>query len=128
MKQPTRPRPGQPEFLRPGVLPGLLGSLAIIGGLFLFGSDWFITIQFAVSILAAIVATFAIQGGNVRPVVSWVSTILLAVVVVVWNPIVNLSATVATALTPQGWMLAEVAAAVVVFTAGVLIKTVAPSR
>jgi hypothetical protein len=109
-------------------LPGVLGSLAVLSGLFFFGTDWFITIQFIVSILAAIVATFAIQGRNVRPVVSWLSLILLAAVVVIWNPIVNLSVAVATTLGPQGWMFAEIAGAVIVFTAGVLIKTVAPAK
>jgi hypothetical protein len=128
MKQPSRPRAGQPEIIRPGVLPGILGSLSIVAGLFLFGSDWFITIQFAVSILAAIVATFAIQGRNVRPVISWIATVFLAAVVVVWNPIVNLTAQISAMLGAQGWMLAEIAGAAIVFTAGILIKTIAPSR
>ena len=128
MKQPSRPRPDQIEYIRPGILPGLLGALAVLSGLFLYSTDWFITIEFAVSILAAIMVAFSLQGRLVRPVVTYVFVPLLVAIVVIWNPIVNFSTTVATALTPQGWMLAEVAAAVVVFLAGVLTKTVAPKR
>ena len=122
--KPTRPRPNDIEYMRPGILPGMLGSLAVLAGLFAFKSDWFITVQFAVSILAAIMIAFAFQGRTVRPRVTFVFIPLLAVVVIVWNPIVNLTAN----FTGQIWMLAEVAAAVVVFFTGLLIKTVAPKR
>lgn len=122
--KPTRPRPDQVEYFRPGLLPGVLGSLAVLSGLFAFKSDWFITVQFAVSILAAIMIAFAIQGRNVRPKVTFIFVPLLAVVVIVWNPIVNLT----TDFTGQAWMLSEVAAAVVVFFAGMMIQVVAPKR
>jgi bacteriorhodopsin len=122
--KPTRPRPDQVEYFRPGLLPGILGSLAVLTGLFAFKSEWFITVQFAVSILSAIMIAFALQGRTVRPRVTFIFTPLLAVVVIVWNPIVNLT----TNFTGQAWMLSEVAAAIVVFFAGMLIKTVAPKR
>lgn len=122
--KPTRPRPDQVEYFRPGLLPGVLGSLAVLSGLFAFKSDWFITVQFAVSILAAIMIAFAIQGRNVRPKVTFIFVPLLAVVVIVWNPIVNLT----TDFTGQAWMLSEVVAAVVVFFAGMMIQVVAPKR
>lgn len=122
--KPTRPRPDQVEYFRPGMLPGILGSLAVLSGLFAFSSDWFITVQFAVSILSAILIAFAIQGREVRPRVTFIFAPLLAVVVIVWNPIVNLT----TGFTGQVWMLGEVAAAVVVFFAGMMIKVVAPKR
>jgi hypothetical protein len=128
MKQPSRPRPDQIEYMRPGILPGLLGALAVLSGLFLYSTDWFITIEFAVSILSAIMVAFSLQGRLVRPVITYVFVPLLIAIVVIWNPIVNFSTTVATALTPQGWMLTEVAAAVIVFLAGVLTKTIAPKR
>lgn len=126
--KPSRPRPDQHENIRPGVLPGLLGALAILSGLFAFTTEWFITVQFVVSILAAIMIAFAIQGRSVRPKVTYVFTPLLAVIVIVWNPIVNISTPVAAALSPQGWMLVEVAASAVVFASGVMIQTVAPKR
>ncbi len=123
--KPSRPRPNDPQLIRPAVLPGVLGSLATLSGLFLFGTDWFITIQFAVSILAAIVGAFALQSRTTK---GYITVPFLAAVVVVWNPIVNLSTAVASALGPQGWMLAEIAAAVIIFVSGVLIKTIAPTR
>jgi uncharacterized membrane protein YoaK (UPF0700 family) len=122
--KPTRPRPDQVEYFRPGLLPGILGSLAVLAGLFAFKSEWFITVQFAVSILSAIMIAFALQGRTVRPRVTFIFTPLLALVVIVWNPIVNLT----TNFTGQAWMPSEVAAAIVVFFAGMLIKTVAPKR
>lgn len=121
--KPSRPRPDQDVEIRPGILPGILGALATLSGLFLFTTDWFITVQFAVSILAAIMIAFAFQGRSGK---SYAFIPFLALIVIAWNPIVNFTSTISTALGSQGWLLLQVAASIVIFVAGVMIKTVAP--
>lgn len=127
--------------IRPGFLPGLLGSAAAVAGLWANGTEWMITILFAVSIFAAIIFFFCIQSlraddagsknergrdaarGQSRATAS-VFTALLVVIVVVYNPVMPL------VLTASGtfWQLAQVATGAVLFAAGVLVKTPSSER
>ena len=127
--------------IRPGFLPGLLGSAAAVAGLWANGTEWMITILFAVSILAAIIFFFCLSAlraddsgsknqrtrpparGQSRATAS-VFAALLVVIVVVYNPIMPF------VLTANGtfWQLAQVATGAVLFAAGVLVKTPSPER
>ena len=128
--------------IRPGLLPGLLGAAAAIAGLWANGTEWMITVLFAVSIMAAVLVVFCVQSVRSRTApsapqrarrseeptqqkfVPVVCAVLLVVVVVVYNPIAPL------VLTASGtaWQLAQVATGAVLFATGVLVKTSAPER
>lgn len=124
------------DLIRPGLLPGLLGSAACLGGLWASGTDWMITILYAVSILAAILVFFCVQAVRVIPRTATrnhladrdfrslfvVFAVLLAVVAVVYNPIWPFVLTAA----GTGWQLAQVASGALMFACGVLVKTPAP--
>jgi hypothetical protein len=92
----------------------------------LFETEWFITIRFAVSILAAIMVVFTVQGRELaRPKwLTWVMAPLLVAVVVLYNPINDLTV----GLSGQAWALTEVAAAAVVCAIGLLIRTPLPAK
>jgi archaellum biogenesis protein FlaJ (TadC family) len=123
--------------IRPGFLPGLLGSAAAVAGLWANGTEWMITILFVVSIFAAIIFFFCIQAlraddpasknqrvqGQSRTTAS-VFAALLVIIVVVYNPVMPL------VLTASGtfWQLAQVATGAVLFAAGVLVKTPSSER
>lgn len=123
--------------IRPGFLPGLLGSAAAVAGLWANGTEWMITILFAVSILAAIIFFFCLQAlrsddagtKNQRArrqarITATVCAVLLVAIVVVYNPIVPF------VLTASGtfWQLTQVATGAVLFAAGVLVKTPSSER
>ena len=126
------------DLIRPGLLPGLLGSAACLAGLWASGTDWMITILYAVSILAAILVFFCVQAMRVSPrpptrnrvadrdlrAVFVVFAALLTVVVVVYNPILPL----VLSATGTGWQLAQVASGALLFASGVLVKTPAPKE
>jgi len=106
--------------MRPGILPGILGAGAILLGLWLVGTEWVFAVRLAGSILAAIMLVFCIQARKTSYITFG---ILLAAIVVVWNPVIDL-------ITPltvlgQGWLFIEIFAAAVMVWAGFLIK-VAP--
>lgn len=131
--------------IRPGFLPGLLGSAAAVAGLWANGTEWMITILFAVSIFAAIIFFFCIQSlraddsgsknqrtqdsaqgqarGQARTTASLFAA-LLVIIVVAYNPVVPF------VLTASGtfWQLAQVATGAVLFAAGVLVKTPSSER
>ena len=98
------------EFTRPALAPGLLGAVALVVGILLIGTDGFLFVLFAVSILACIIAVFAWQAK------SWWWLLPLAAIVVLWNPVWPLP------LTGQGWLAAQFIAAAVFIAAGILIK------
>ena len=134
--------------IRPGFLPGLLGSAAAVAGLWANGTEWMITSLFAVSILAAIIFFFCLQalrsddtgsnhssgaqrGSSQRNsasrqarITATVCAVLLVAIVVVYNPIVPF------VLTASGtfWQLTQVATGAVLFAAGVLVKTPSTER
>ena len=123
--------------IRPGFLPGLLGSASAVAGLWANGTEWMITILFAVSIFAAIIFFFCVSSlraddsgpknqrvrGQARATAS-VFAALLVVIVVVYNPVMPFVLTA----TGTFWQLAQVATGAVLFAAGVLVKTPSPQR
>ena len=129
------------DQIRPGFLPGLLGSGAAVAGLWANGTEWMITILFAVSIFAAIIFFFCVSSlraddagsknqrtrdrvrGQSRATAS-VFAALLVIIVVVYNPVLPF------VLTASGtfWQLAQVATGAVLFAAGVLVKTPSSER
>lgn len=123
-----RPQGRGPEFMRVGLVPGFLGSASVLGGMLLHETDWFITIRFAVSILAAILVVFAVQGRQTHTPrwawLTWVVIPLLAAVVVMYNPFADLTS----GMHGQAFMVAEVVAAAAVAFAGLFIKTPTPQN
>ena len=121
-----RPSASGPEFMRVGIVPGILIAAAILGGAVLHDSDWFITIRFAVSILTAILIVFLVQGRSMHRKrwmwLTWVLIPVLGAIVVVWNPINDLTA----GWQGQTWLLVQVWAAAVAAFAGIYAKTPAP--
>ncbi len=97
-------------FLRPALAPAILACLVLVAGVALVGSDGYLWILFAVSILAAIVAVFAWQA---RAFV-WVGA--MVPIVVAWNPILPLP------FEGIAWLVAHFVAAFVFLAAGVLVK------
>lgn len=108
----------EPELIRPGIVPGLAGVIAMFIGMGVYGTDWYITVLFVVSILAAILAVFSWQSINSK---RWLFTPLFVAIAIYWNPIYRLT----DGITPgiQWWMLLQVAAAAVFFLGGFVIKT-----
>ena len=102
--------PVEPTSTRTALAPGLLGALILLGGLALLGSEGFILIRYAVSILALILCVFAIQAK------AWWWLIGLGPIAVLWNPIVVID------LSGQGWVSAQFIAALVFILVGVVTK------
>jgi hypothetical protein len=73
-----------PEYRRTALAPGLLCAIVLLAGVALVGSDGYIVIRFAASILALIVAVFAWQARQ------WWWLPLLAAIAVVFNPVIPL--------------------------------------
>lgn len=111
----------EPQLIRPGIVPGLAGVTAMFIGMGVYGSEWYITVLFVISILAAILAVFAWNWNDPK---KWVFLPAFAAIAIFWNPIVRLT----DGITPgiQWWMLVQTAAAAVFFLGGFLIKTPAP--
>lgn len=99
-----------PEFRRTALAPGLLAAIALIAGAALLGTDGFIWIQFATSILALIVSVYGWQSGG------WWWVIPLAVIAIAWNPIVPFN------FAGPVWQAAQFVAAGVFIAAGVRIR------
>lgn len=60
----TTVRGDRQELIRPGLLPGVIAATAALAGLALLESDLYLVIRFVLSILAAIMAVCAWQGGG----------------------------------------------------------------
>lgn len=71
----------QPPRGRPTLLPAVLCATALIAGIFVLGSDGYLIVRFAVSILALVVAVIATQNGK------WPWALPAVAVAVVWNPV-----------------------------------------
>jgi hypothetical protein len=106
----TRIRGEQPRLIRPAFLPGILGAVAAFAGTGLVGSDAYLIIRFAISILALIMAVFAVQGRRFP----WV--LPLAALAIVWNPVVPFD------FTGLPWLLAHIGAAAAFLVIGFLLK------
>ena len=102
--------PAEPTFTRSALAPGLLGAIALLGGLALLDSDGFIVIRYVVSILALILCVFVIQAKT------WWWLLALVPIAVLWNPIVEID------LHGQGWVSAQFIAALVFIVCGVVTR------
>lgn len=98
------------EFRRTALAPGILAAIVLIAGVALIGTDGFIWIRYAVSILALIVAVFAWQARQ------WWWLIGLIPIAVAWNPVWPLE--------PDRtiWLAAQFVGALIFIAAGILIK------
>lgn len=102
-------------YQRNALAPGLLAALVLVIGVAALGGGAFTIIQFVVSILALIVAWFAIQARQ-----WWWVPVFLAIAVL-WNPVIAIS------LPESWWIGAHYVAALAFVTAGVLVKLRTPT-
>ncbi|TFD40884.1 hypothetical protein E3T33_14565 [Cryobacterium sp. TMT1-2-1] len=102
--------PAEPTFTRSALAPGLLGAMALLGGLALLDVDGFIVIRYIVSILALILCVFVIQAK------AWWWLLGLVPIAVLWNPIVVIE------LHGQGWVSAQFIASIVFIVCGVVTR------
>lgn len=98
------------QLPRPGFLPGLLGAIVLMAALALIGTSWFTVVLYVVCILALIMIVLAVQGKRI------VWALPLAVIAVVWNPVVPLS------LPGTAWIWLHLVGAVVFIAVGVLMR------
>ncbi len=103
-----------PGFTRPALAPAILASIILMIGVAFLDNSWFIVVHFAVTILAAVIAWFAIQAGT------WWWLLALLPVVVLWNPVLPLE------LSGPGWFSAQLIAPIFLVAAGVMIKVPVP--
>jgi hypothetical protein len=108
--------PPAPSFMRPGILPGLLGIVGMFVGMATYGSEFYLYTLFVVCIMAAILCVFANRSAGA---VKWVFLLAFAGIAVFWNPVYPLT----NGYAGQVWLLVQVAAAAVFFFGGLLIKT-----
>ena len=98
------------EFRRTALAPGILGAIALLAGLALIGTETYTVIQYAVSILALVIAVFAWQARV------WWMAVVLVLVAIVWNPVFPLP------LGDDDWRLWTYVASIVFIAAAVLIR------
>ena len=96
---------------RTALVPALLAVVALLIGVALINSDGFIVIRFIVSIFALIVSVFAWQARQ------WWWVVPLAVVAVLWNPVLAIDLA-----QPDLWLGLQYVAAIVFIAAGILIR------
>ena len=104
--------------MRPGILPGVLGAIGVLLGLWLFDTEWFFAIRVGVAIFAAILVVMCFQA---RRPSTFVAAALLALIVVIWNPVVDLTDVFRSGAS-QVWMFVELVAAAVMLWSGVIIR------
>lgn len=109
----TSSRYGGDRPLRAAFLPGVLAAVALVVGLGLLGTSGFTVIRYVVSILAIVMIVLALQADGPRSR-WWV--VPLAVVAVVWNPVVPIGGG-----RTAWWWVVQLVAAVVMLAAGVRI-------
>ena len=66
---------------RPTLLPAVLCATALVAGIFVLGSDGYLIIRFAVSILALVVAVIATQNDK------WPWALPAVAIAILWNPV-----------------------------------------
>lgn len=101
-------RPSQ--FQRNALAPGLLAAAVLFLAPLVMDSGWFQTVQYAVTILALIVAWFALQARQ------WWWLLVFIPFAVLWNPIYPFP------FTGPFWIAGQLAAALVFLVAGAVIK------
>ena len=58
MSSPRTPQP--PAYNRAALAPGLLGAIVLLAGIALLGGDWYLYVEYAVSILALILCVLCL--------------------------------------------------------------------
>ncbi len=96
---------------RNALAPGILAAVVLLMTPLMIDSEWFTVVRYVVTILAAIVAWFAVQARH------WWWLIAFVPIVVLWNPVWPL------ALSGQLWLGAQFLAALAFLAAGLLIRT-----
>ena len=99
-----------PQYRRTALAPAILATIVLLAGVALVDSDAYLFIQFAVAILALIVAVFAWQAKQ------WWWLLGLVPIAVVWNPIFPIT------IDGDLWLGLHYVAAIVFLAAGILIK------
>lgn len=106
----------EPTFTRPALAPGILAAIVLMAGVAFMDNSWFIAVHFAVTILAVIIAWFAIQARQ------YLWLIVLVPIIVLWNPVFPLP------LSGDGWFAAQLIAAIPFVAAGVMIRVPVPAE
>lgn len=110
------PKREEHPFTRPGLLPGLIGMLALLIGIGALDQDWWLVILFVVSIFALINLVFAFQARH------WWWWPILAGIAVLWNPAWPIYLP-----TYELWLAAHIVGAVLMMASGFLIKVPNPN-
>ncbi len=112
------PRPtNEPQPVRLALVPAVLAAIVLLAGLALVGGPWYVWIDYATAILAAIVGVFAFQGKGRN--LLWLAVVIP--VVVLWNPVVPLS------LAGDLVRVLSILAAAALIAAGLYIRVRTPS-
>lgn len=99
-----------PDYQRDAFLPGLIGAATLMLAAAFVGTSWFTIIQFIVTILALIVAWFAMQARH------WWWVPVFVAIAVLWNPAYPFP------FSGIVWVLAQPVAASTFLIAGAFIK------
>jgi hypothetical protein len=106
-----RAKSSEPRTQRNALAPGLLATLVLLIGVAAIGSGAFVIVQFIITILALIVAWFAVQARH------WWWVPVFVAVAVIWNPVFPIEL-------PEAWWVGAHYLAILAFVlAGVLINT-----
>ncbi|WOQ69841.1 DUF6804 family protein [Microbacterium limosum] len=98
------------RYQRNAFAPSLIAAGTLFVAPLLLGGDWFLVVLFLVSILALIVAWFAIQARQ------WWWMPVFAAIAVLWNPVFPFP------FTGPVWTAAQPVTAVVFLVAGAMVK------
>ncbi len=99
-----------PSYQRNALLPGFIALATLIVAVAFVGSDWFTVFRFVVSILALIVAWFAVQARH------WWWVPVFVAIAVLWNPVYPFP------FSGIFWILAQPIAGSTFLLAGILIR------
>lgn len=119
----AKKKPKEPEYTRTALVPGLAGAIAMLIGMAMYTSDWYITVLFVVSILACIMAVYSWQS---EQKIKFVFIVLYVAIAVYWNPIFRLTDGIQEGI--QWWMLLQTGAAVIFFLGAIVLKTPSTTR
>lgn len=98
------------EFQRNALAPALIAAVTLVVAPVLIDGPWRLLVLFVVSILALIVAWFAVQARQ------WWWVPVFVAVATIWNPVIPFP------FSGPVWVAAQLVAAVVFLIAGALIK------
>ena len=99
-----------PTVQRNALAPGLLLAILLVVGTLILGSEWYETLRYGISVLALIIAWFAVQARH-----WWWVPVFLAIAIA-WNPVWPF------AFTGEVWTLSHIGAALLSLVAAAAIK------